>query len=746
MTSRSKLVLTAFLTVLVTALVPTAIAQAYRPTGGIVYQLTDADQCLKGRGNCAVYPKSAELPSGRLVAAFEKATVNPTSGAATGGTLPIYKSDDDGTTWQSLSSVRPPAELSSDPAYAKYTSNWGSPYLYVMPQTVGNVAAGTLLVASLVTGEDHYYTEHKAADPNWVPNNDGDRKDLAIALFSSADQGVTWKVVNIIAKGGWQGGSAGAIGTNVAAANTYRQVDPVWEPFLIVRDGKLVTYYSDENDYLGYDPATGVARLDPANGTATDSHGQILAHRTWDGTSAAWSAPVVDVAGTTQNVGGKSVIGGGRPGMTTIAPTSDGKWLLTFEYWGGGTNTRFKVASDPLRFFADGDVDGTGVDTLPVSSGSRGLATGGSPVMIPLPDGRIVYNASGSGSVWVNRTGSSTGQWTEYQTTVGAGYSRSLQYVTRTGRVSILQGTWGGPASNAIIRYGEVDLGRSAGAYYQLVNRKTGQVIGTGNHSNDANIGNGDVPDVVLEAAGSASDGDTQFWHVVTKPNGAVALLNKSGGRAAGIWTGTPSAGQKVGQWVDDTESGIWNRVTTSDGYTRLQAAASTGLYLTGATAGGQLTLQAAASDGSQDWTLVEQRPERLVNRNSGKCLDVNASSTADGGVVQQWTCTGGANQQWQVQAVAGGYVQVTNGASDRCLNVNASSTADGGTVQQWTCTGGTNQQWRVQAVTGGNVQLVNRNSGKCLDIAAFSTANGAKAQQWTCNGGTNQVWQRVTS
>lgn len=746
MTSRSKLVLTAFLTVLVTALVPTAIAQAYRPTGGIVYQLTDADQCLKGRGNCAVYPKSAELPSGRLVAAFEKATVNPTSGAATGGTLPIYKSDDDGTTWQSLSSVRPPAELSSDPAYAKYTSNWGSPYLYVMPQTVGNVAAGTLLVASLVTGEDHYYTEHKAADPNWVPNNDGDRKDLAIALFSSADQGVTWKVVNIIAKGGWQGGSAGAIGTNVAAANTYRQVDPVWEPFLIVRDGKLVTYYSDENDYLGYDPATGVARLDPANDTATDSHGQILAHRTWDGTSAAWSAPVVDVAGTTQNVGGKSVIGGGRPGMTTIAPTSDGKWLLTFEYWGGGTNTRFKVASDPLRFFADGDVDGTGVDTLPVSSGSRGLATGGSPVMIPLPDGRIVYNASGSGNVWVNRTGSSTGQWTEYQTTVGAGYSRSLQYVTRTGRVSILQGTWGGPASNAIIRYGEVDLGRSAGAYYQLVNRKTGQVIGTGNHSNDANIGNGDVPDVVLEAAGSASDGDTQFWHVVTKPNGAVALLNKSGGRAAGIWTGTPSAGQKVGQWVDDTESGIWNRVTTSDGYTRLQAAASTGLYLTGATAGGQLTLQAAASDGSQDWTLVEQRPERLVNRNSGKCLDVNASSTADGGVVQQWTCTGGANQQWQVQAVAGGYVQVTNGASDRCLDVNASSTADGGTVQQWTCTGGTNQQWRVQAVTGGNVQLVNRNSGKCLDIAAFSTANGAKAQQWTCNGGTNQVWQRVTS
>ena len=93
-------------------------------------------------------------------------------------------------------------------------------------------------------------------------------------LTQSSVEGIKGKIVNmgdwsidrpgrdylpyIVAKGGWQGGSAGVIGTNVAAANTYRQVDPVWEPFLIVRDGKLVTYYSDENDYLGYDPATGL--------------------------------------------------------------------------------------------------------------------------------------------------------------------------------------------------------------------------------------------------------------------------------------------------------------------------------------------------------------------------------------------------------------------------------------------------------------------------------------------------------
>lgn len=259
-------------------------AQAYNPTGGTLYQL-GGEPCLKGRGNCAVYPKSAQLPGGRLVASFEKSTVVTSSGSAAYQTLPVYKSDDDGTSWQPLSEVKAPAYLSKDPKYARYTSNWTNPYLYVLPQGVGGMKAGTLLLASVVSGDDAYYKEHKAADPNWTANNDGDRSDLAIALYSSTDQGRSWKVVNVVATGGWQGGSAGAVGQNVAAANTYRQVDPLWEPYLMVHKGKLVCYYSDENDYTGFDPVTGVPRKDPANDTATDSHGQILVHRTWDGRS-----------------------------------------------------------------------------------------------------------------------------------------------------------------------------------------------------------------------------------------------------------------------------------------------------------------------------------------------------------------------------------------------------------------------------------------------------------------------------
>ncbi len=579
--------------------IPMASAHAYDPTGGILYQL-GSEPCLKGRGNCAVYPKSAQLPSGRLVASFEKSTVVPETGSADRQTLPVYKSDDHGTTWQPLSEVKAPAYLSSDPKYAKYTSNWTNPYLYTLPQDVGNLRQGTLLLASVVSGDDSYYKEHKAADPTWTPSNDGDRKDLAIALFASTDEGVTWKVVNVVATGGWQGGSAGALGQNIAAANTTRQADPLWEPYLMVHKGKLVCYYSDENDYTGFDPATGVPTLDPANDTAKDSLGQILVHRTWDGRSAQWSSPVVDIAGLTQDMGGgKTEIGGGRPGMTNVVRTTDGKWLITYEYWGGGANTRYRIADDPLEFYR-GSPTGESVTALPVDTGSRPLATGGSPVVIRLPGGRLVYNAAGSGNVWVNDSGRGDGVWKEYQTTSRAGYSRNLQYVEGTGRIAVLnnQGT-------STLAYAEVDLGHSHGAYYQLVNRRTDQVIGTGGRTNDANIGNGDVPDVRLEEPGSVANGDTQYWHVVTEPKGGVTLLNKSGGRAAAIWTGNATAGQRIGQWVDNSPTGSWNLVRTADGFYKLQSVKNTALYLTGASDGAPLTLQNAVTDGSQDWELV---------------------------------------------------------------------------------------------------------------------------------------------
>ncbi|QFY14516.1 hypothetical protein GBF35_27465 [Nonomuraea phyllanthi] len=583
-------VLTAGLAALL--LILTALpAQAVSPTPRTLYQLPGNGQCTKGFGNCAGVPKAAALPNGRLVAGFEKATVGP-SGTAVGQVIPVYKSDDDGTTWQWLSDVRAPAYLSNDPAYARYTSNWASPYFYVLPQNVGGLAAGTLLLSTVVTGEDVYYTEQKAADPDWVPTNDGDRRDMAIGLYASTDQGASWTFLNIITTGGRQGGSAGAIGRRIARANTYQQVDPVWEPYLMVYGNRLVAYYSDENDYTGYNPSTGVLTMRPDNGTAGDSHGQVLAHRTWNGNATSgWSAPVLDVAGLTQNVGGVGQIGGGRPGMPNVVPTTDGRWMLTYEYFGGGDNVRYKISSNPLTFFAVGGEAGTNISALPVTSGSPALVTGGSPVIIRLPDGRLLYNAAAGGDVWVNPSGSSTGAWTRQHTTMQGAYFRNLTPVPRTGRVLIVGGF-------DTIRHADIDFGRSAGAYYKLINRKSGKAL-------DAY--RADLQDGAQLVQWADNGGYNQHWHVTDVGGGYRTLFNRNSGRTVSIWQTSTADGANAVQWVEN-------------------------------------------NGGDQQWELIPAGSYYKIRaRHSGKVLSVWEGATTDGARVVQWTDNGGLDQQWQL-------------------------------------------------------------------------------------------------
>jgi hypothetical protein len=701
-------------------------AAAYQPGPANLY-VTENPTCNKRP--CVLYPKSAQLPSGRIVAAFENSQGEPV-----GQTMPLYRSDDQGTSWQKLTDVKAPAYLSSDPRYAKYTSNWTNPYLYVLPHDVGRLKAGTLLLASVVSGDDAYYTEHKAADPAWQPSGDGDRRDVSIALYSSTDEGATWNVENIIAAGGWQGGG----GTNVSAANTHRQQDPVWEPHLMARAGKLIAYYSDENEYTGYDTTTGAPALDPDNDTATDPGHQILAHRTWDGTSASWSTPVVDVPGATVSSNGKTLIGGGRPGMTTVAPTTDGKWLLTYEYWGGGSTVRYRMGDDPLTFYAAHD---DAIGALPVPSGGSGLATGSSPVLSAMPDGRIVYNSYSTGNVWVNESGRSDGTWKEYRTPVAAGYSRELQYVQGTGRMLILQASWAG-GSIGPVTYGEVDLGHSDGAYYTLVNRRTGQALGPqADKTQDADL-TGGTPDLITKPV-SAGD-DTQRWHLTEKGD-KVTLLNKAGGRAAGIWGGTPTAGRQLTQWADDGATDKqWTLKAGADGYYKLSAAGNKDVYMTAAGAGGAVTVQAAidastdaSADDSQEWRLVREALPAdsafsLKGGHSGRCLDVPDGQA--GVQVQIWDCNGNANQT--VTQTSAGELRVAG----KCLAAAGDGTAPGTQLILWSCNGKSSQKWWFRL----DGSVINRSNGLAIDVSDWATANGSPVQLWTALGNATQKWDRA--
>ncbi|MGC5014106.1 non-reducing end alpha-L-arabinofuranosidase family hydrolase [Streptosporangium sp. DT93] len=133
-----------------------------------------------------------------------------------------------------------------------------------------------------------------------------------------------------------------------------------------------------------------------------------------------------------------------------------------------------------------------------------------------------------------------------------------------------------------------------------------------------------------------------------------------------------------------------------------------------------------------------------LVNRTSGKALDVYNLATNDGARITQWTRNNGNQQQWQFVDSGGGNYRVKSRHSGKVLDVSGFSTANGGAVVQWSDLNGTNQQWRLADSAGGYVRLVNRNSNKALEVQGASTADGANIVQYDDWGGNNQQWQLV--
>jgi hypothetical protein len=145
--------------------------------------------------------------------------------------------------------------------------------------------------------------------------------------------------------------------------------------------------------------------------------------------------------------------------------------------------------------------------------------------------------------------------------------------------------------------------------------------------------------------------------------------------------------------------------------------------------------------------------------RTSQKCLDVTGGPGAvgNGVLIQMWDCLPGfpTNQQWEFfnhNSVEGSW-QIRAVSSGKCLDVRGVSQANAALVQQWDCTGGANQRWSTEGLDSGIVgPLVSENSGKCLDVQGGEgdKANGTPVQQFDClfpNGilVTNQTWFRGT-
>jgi hypothetical protein len=130
-----------------------------------------------------------------------------------------------------------------------------------------------------------------------------------------------------------------------------------------------------------------------------------------------------------------------HPGMTTIAPLPNNKWIMTFEYGGASPSfgVFYKIFSSPLAFDS--------VSPLVILLSAGGTVPTSSPYVVQSlawgANGTIVVSANSNTQIFVNTKLGDPNSWVEYSTPQSGAYSRHLRVMDNPDWLLILSaGYW----------------------------------------------------------------------------------------------------------------------------------------------------------------------------------------------------------------------------------------------------------------------------------------------------------------
>ena len=138
----------------------------------------------------------------------------------------------------------------------------------------------------------------------------------------------------------------------------------------------------------------------------------------------------------------------------------------------------------------------------------------------------------------------------------------------------------------------------------------------------------------------------------------------------------------------------------------------------------------------------------KIMNRNSGKYLDLDNNKTDNNTAIVQFDDEGvDASQTWTFTEVMNGkgvYSICSYGNKNRGMDVADFSKDNGAQVQLYDYLGNPHQQFILYDCGEGYYQLVARNSGKVVEIPHSSKGNGEWIKIYDNNGTPTQQWAVV--
>ena len=132
----------------------------------------------------------------------------------------------------------------------------------------------------------------------------------------------------------------------------------------------------------------------------------------------------------------------------------------------------------------------------------------------------------------------------------------------------------------------------------------------------------------------------------------------------------------------------------------------------------------------------------KLVNRQSGKIVEVEGRSKDDGRRVQQFAYSGQPNAQWNITAQGNGYYLLVGADSGKALTVPKGQTEDLTGLQQATVNKSPSQRWKIEKAEGNYFKLTAEITGKALTAAGTFQAGGSTIVQSAYTGAPEQQWK----
>lgn len=593
---------------------------------------------------------------------------------------PIYRSTDNGTSFTKIADVNPSDQF---PALTRTAQ----PFLFEVTQTTGDLAAGTILLAGMIMPED--------------------RSSSRLVVYKSTNQGTSWSYLSTIDSGG----------PAVYDPSPTSTTTTVWEPSLAIDgNGGLAAYFSDERQ--------------KANGVL-----QAISYRRSTDGGHTWGSLVNVSAPTNQS---------DRPGMITVTKMGDGRYLATFEVVNRPSQSNntapvyYKTSADGLNWGTT-----TSIGTQIKLANGRGIGSSPYVTWVPSggPKGMVVvaskWSLDGNGTI-------DGGQNFYVNYNLGEGPWERLPMAVTYDASDTQGGNFSGFAQG-------IDVSADGRTLYQATN-----VENLTTDLNDIRVGSIPLDAQQYEAENATVNSASTVAHVQASNGSKVGNINDAGDYveftvnvpAAGTYTmnvrydngfgstatHSVSVNGGTGSSISYPATVDWGRYNWAQKSVSLNAGSNTVRFTKG-TNFAELDVVHLYRSTALDPVF------QVVNRNSGKFLEVLGASTADGAAVGQWGDTNNATQRWTVSGTS--TVKFTNRNSGKLLEIPNGSTTDGTDAVQWGPTGSATQSWNA-ATSGGWWTFANANSGDMLEIGGCSTADGAVAQQWPSNGFTCQQWRLV--